>query len=106
MKDLHEYVVAAQEAARTGKLPHMIVRMLKERFQQQWPDRPYIVPIEHCMVHAFNIPLRTVRDIEEWRGLSSQGHMHDRDLDILLAPWIQQFLQRSNPDDYSSQHSH
>lgn len=95
MKNLSQQVTAAQAAARAGLPPHAIVRMLRESMQQLWPDHPYIVPIEHCMRHAFGIPLRTVRDIEAWRGLSPEGQLHDDELDMLLAPWIQQFLQQS-----------
>ncbi|MFP4438680.1 MAG: hypothetical protein ACLFVO_15675 [Chloroflexaceae bacterium] len=89
----------AQEAARAGMPPHAMLRLLRDRFAPTTPLPRPILAVERCLLLAFGIPLRIVRDIEMWEGFSQAGTFPtsthtDQDIDNLLAPWIAHYLAR------------
>lgn len=97
MKDVTECISLAQSAAVAGQKPHKIALLVLTYLQQRWPMHSPIILLECSLMKAFGIPLRVVRDIEEWRSVSDTGTLSDQDIDELLRPWVLQFLQRSNP---------
>lgn len=91
--DVSEHVLAARIAAQQGFQPHAILKLLLERMQPRWPESVPRIPIEVCLVKAFNISLREARDIEGWIGFEGTGTTTDQDIDRLLEPWIAQYLE-------------
>ena len=93
MKAIDPHLRAARAAAHAGTPPHTIIQLLWDRFAPTSPLSIPLVPIESCLVQAFGIPLRTIRDIEGWNGFTKNGTMTDQDIDALLAPGIAQYLE-------------
>lgn len=99
MDELTDYIIAAQQAAREGKRPHEILRLLLSQVKSNWPGHIPIVGIERCLMKAFDIPLWEVRDIEAWQGFrrrgtftDARGMLTDAEVDTLLDPWIGRYL--------------
>jgi hypothetical protein len=94
---MHEYaphITAIQQAARNGHRPHQLLHILLNHIEPAYPGHTRIIPIERCLMHAFAIPLHTVRDIEQWQGFSPRGNWTDHDVNELLDPWIRQYLEQ------------
>jgi hypothetical protein len=86
------YVYQAQAAARRGHAPHEIVRLLQVALVATY-GAMYLIRLEVCLRYAFDIPLRDVRNIEDWQGFERSGTMNDHELDELLQPWIHGYLE-------------
>jgi hypothetical protein len=93
-EDITDHVIAAQKVARSGDRPHQILRLLLARVEPNWPGHIPFIGIERCLMKAFDIPLREVRDIEPWKGFSEQGNASDQEIDDLLEPWITRYLKQ------------
>ena len=81
-------IVFAREAAAKGLRPHDIVASIRDRMDERFGGKRSIIAIEACVMRAFSIPLREVRDIERWVGLFARGAWGDLELDNHLEPWI------------------
>ncbi len=94
MKRYDVHCMTAQYAARAGWKPHDILRLILTRIEPLYPGHIPYIQMDYCIGRAFRIPLRIVRSIEEWVGFPAKtGTMTDDDLDTLLQPWIDQYLQ-------------
>lgn len=89
-----EQIELAQQAARANSRPSDILRLLLGRIQPRFEGHVPWIDIEACLVKAFNIPLREVRDIEGWVGFHADGNMDDDAIDQLLEPWLLRYRQR------------
>jgi hypothetical protein len=91
--NITELIALAQDAARTGNAPHQILKRLMFHIQPEWEGQRPTITLEWCLVKAFQVPLRTARDIETWVGLYPvEGWLTDQEIDAILFPWVQQFV--------------
>ncbi len=77
----------ARALAREGRSPSGIMRAILPALAAEHRPAPRI-PMEACLLRAFGIPLRILRDTELWVGFSAGGAMTDREIDELLGPWL------------------
>lgn len=97
--------MTAQYAARAGWKPHEILRLLLKRIEPRYPGEIPYIAMDHCIGRAFQIPLRIVRSIEQWTGFPSEaGTLSDDEVDILLQPWINQYVQNEELTEEDSGH--
>lgn len=87
-------IIIAQNAAHEGRRPHEILRLLLFHRELRYPDHVSRIDIERCLMQAFAVPLRVARDIEPWKGFTESGDVTDHDIDTLLEPWINRFLEQ------------
>ena len=65
--------------------------------------RPSIVQFDYCFWKGLDIPLRLMRDAEQWEGLHrGAGGWTDAEFSACLGPWLDAL--RGGPANMESQH--
>jgi hypothetical protein len=83
--------------ALSGAKPSDVLLYLFNSVDRKWEGHIPRVEIDYCLVKAFNIPLSIVRGIEPWSGFNDGGSFSDQEVDLLLTPWFNQFVEQANP---------
>ncbi len=86
-------VALLQQQARMGTRPHELLHLLHRHIAPKWAGHIPLVSMEKSLMHAFGIPLPDVRCIEMWCRWGP-GDATDDDIDRLLSPWIERYLQQ------------
>lgn len=85
-----QYIKEIQQAAKEGKTIREILLLLRRCLQPSWSFELPVVLFEHFLMRAFQIPLRTAREIECWKGFSENGTLDDNEIAAMMGMWIYQ----------------